>query len=106
MSKPDPDPDQDLARLESQIAALRDDIAHIVTTLGDLSQTSAETLRASLAARAEALRQDGAARLADVGGSAEAKLAELTDHARRNPWQALAVAGGIGLLLGLLWGRR
>jgi ElaB/YqjD/DUF883 family membrane-anchored ribosome-binding protein len=104
MSKPETD--QDLARLESQIAALRDDIAHIVTTLGDLSQTSAETLRASLAARAEALRQDGAARLADVGGSAEAKLAELTDHARRNPWQALAVAGGIGLLLGLLWERR
>lgn len=104
MSKPDPD--QDLARLEAQIAALRDDIAHIVTTLGDLSQISAETLRASLIARAEALRQDGAARLADVGDSAEAKLADLTEQARRNPWQALALAGGIGLLLGLLWGRR
>lgn len=104
MSKSDTDPD--LARLEFQIAALRDDIAHIVTTLGDLSQTSAETLRAGLAARAEALRQDGAARLADVNEVAEAKLAELTDHARRNPWQALALAGGVGLLLGLLWGRR
>ncbi len=100
------DPDQDLARLESQIAALRDDIAHTVTTLGDLSQTSAETLRASLATRAEALRQASTARLADIGGSAEAKLADLTEQARRDPWRALALAGGIGLLLGLLWGRR
>ncbi len=104
MSKPDTD--QDLARLESQIAALRDDIAHIVATLGDLSQTSAETLRASLIARAAALQQDGAARLADMGETAEAKLADLTDQARRHPWKALALAGGVGLLLGLLWGRR
>lgn len=98
--------DQDLARLEAQIAALRDDIAHIVTTLADLRHTSSETLRASLSAHAEALRQGGAARLADIGDSAEAKLADLTDQARRNPWQALALAGGVGLLLGLLWGRR
>ena len=104
MSKPDPD--HDLARLESQIAALRDDIAHIVTTLGELSQTSAETLRASLTAHAEALRQNSAARLADISGTAEARLEDLTDQARRNPWQALALAGGVGLLLGLLWGRR
>lgn len=100
------DTDQDLALLEAQIAALRDDIAHIVTTLGDLRHTSAETLRASLSAHAEILRQSGAARLADIGGSAEAKLADLTDQARRNPWQALALAGGVGLLVGLLWGRR
>ena len=96
----------DQERLESQIAALRTDIAHIVATLGDLSQTSAETLRAGLAAHAEALRQDGAARLGNLGGAAETRLAELTELARRNPWQALALAGGIGMLLGLLWGRR
>lgn len=100
------DTDPDLARLEAQIAALRDDIAHIVATLGDLSQTSAETLRASLAAHTETLRQNSAARLADIGDTAEAKLADLTEQAKRNPLQALAIAGGIGLLLGLLWGRR
>lgn len=44
--------------------------------------------------------------MADAGEAAEAKLAALTDQARRNPWQALAIAGGVGLLLGLLWGRR
>lgn len=100
------EPDQDLALLEAQIVALRDDIAHIVTTLGELRHTSAETLRASLSAHAEALRMGGAARLADIGETAEAKFADLTDQARRNPWQALAIAGGVGLLVGLLWGRR
>lgn len=98
--------DQDLARLEAQITALRDDIAHIVTTLGDLSQTSPDSLRASLAAHAAALREQAASRLADAEGSAEARLAALAEQTRRNPWQALAVAGGVGLLLGLLWGRR
>ena len=56
------EPDQDLALLEAQIVALRDDIAHIATTLGELRHTSAETLRASLSAHAEALRMGGAAR--------------------------------------------
>lgn len=98
--------DQDLARLESNIAALRDDIAHIVATLGDLRQTSAETLRASLAAKADSLRTEGNAHIADLRQTAEAQLAALSDHARRNPVQTMLVAGGLGLLLGLLIGRR
>lgn len=103
---PNSEINQDLSQLESQIATLRDDITSIMSTLGDLSQTSAATLRAGLVAKAEAFRDDGAARLSDVSQTAEAKLSELTDHARRNPLQALAMAGGIGLLLGLIFGRR
>lgn len=98
--------DQDLARLEAQIAALREDIAHIVTTLGDLGQTSTETLCASLATKAESLRADSSARLADLSQTAEMTLTDLTDYARRNPLQTMLVAGGCGFLLGLIWGRR
>ncbi|MDB5661135.1 MAG: hypothetical protein JWS10_3750 [Cypionkella sp.] len=104
MSKPTFD--QDLNQLESQIAALRNDFTHIMSTLGDLSQTSAATLRAALMAKADALRDGGANGLSDLSQTAEAKLNELTDHARRNPVQAFAIVGGIGLLLGLIFGRR
>lgn len=97
--------DQDLARLESQIAALRDDIAQIVSTLGDLGQTGAETLRTTLAAKLGGKLAD-ATGLTDLGESAEAKLSALRDHTSCNPLQTLALAAGAGLLLGLIWGRR
>lgn len=98
--------DQDLARLEEQITALRADIASIVQSLGHLGQTGGETLRTTLAEKAEALRTNGEAHLADASHSAEAALADVTDYARRKPMHALAMAGGLGLLLGLLFGRR
>jgi ElaB/YqjD/DUF883 family membrane-anchored ribosome-binding protein len=98
--------DHTTTQLEDQIAALRADIARIVETLGNLGQNGAETLRASLTEKAETLRSTGEARLADVSQSAETALGEATDYARRKPLQTLAMAGGVGLLLGLLLGRR
>ena len=98
--------DQDIARLEEQIAALRADISRIAESLGHLGQTSGETLRATLAEKAEALRANGEAHLADASHSAEVALADVTEYARRKPIHALAMAGGLGLLLGLLFGRR
>jgi len=98
--------DQDLARLEEQITALRADISSIVQSLGNLGQSGGETLRATLAEKAEALRADGEAHLAGASHSAQAALADVTDYARRKPVQALAMAGGLGLLFGLLFGRR
>ena len=98
--------DQDLARLEAQISALRADISRIAESLGHLGQTSGETLRATLTEKAEALRADGEAHLAEASHSAQAALADVTDYARRKPVHALAMAGGLGLLFGLLFGRR
>lgn len=102
MAKTDPD----LAQLEEQIVQLRADMARIAETLAALAQTSGTTLKASLAQKAEALRAQGEETLSEAGKTAEATLADVTDYARRNPAQALAMAGGAGLLLGLLFGRR
>ena len=96
----------DVALLEEQIAELRADMARVAATLAALGQTSGATLRATLADHVDSLREEGEARLAEVSQSAEATLADLTDYARRNPTQALAMAGGLGLLLGLFFGRR
>jgi ElaB/YqjD/DUF883 family membrane-anchored ribosome-binding protein len=93
MTKPDP---ENLAEnLAEQIAQLRTDMARIAETLASMGQTKQETLRASLSEQAEALRSQGAEKLDDV-----------TAFARTNPAQAMAMAGGIGLLLGLMFGRR
>lgn len=95
-----PDPTEDAARLEDQIATLRADLARIAETLVALGHGS------RLGEAAEALRAEGSARLAEAGHSAEAALQDVTDYARQKPVQALAIAGGLGLLLGLLLGRR
>ena len=104
MVKADPDPD--MVQLQEQIAILRADIARIAETLALLGQTSGETLREALTAKAEQLRAEGEAQLAEAGRSTEAALADVTDYARRNPVQALAMAGGLGMVFGLLFGRR
>jgi ElaB/YqjD/DUF883 family membrane-anchored ribosome-binding protein len=59
---------------------------------------------------AESLLQAAAAqsgeRLEGAGEEARAAAREIDAQVRRNPWAAVGVAAGIGLVLGLLLGRR
>jgi ElaB/YqjD/DUF883 family membrane-anchored ribosome-binding protein len=61
-------------------------------------------------ARAEESVQQAKARLADVEAEALRRAQALADDAdqyvRHNPWQAVGIAAGIGLVLGLLISRR
>lgn len=100
-----PKPDLDAAGLEQQIALLRADLARISETLAALGQTSGDTLRATFAEKAETLLARGEAKIDEAGHKAQATLADMSDFARRKPIEALAIAGGAGLLLGLLFGR-
>lgn len=88
MTKPSPEDMAAQEDLAAQIAHLRADMARIAETLAALGQARAETLRG------------------DAMASAAEKLTEATEFARKNPAQAMALAGGAGLLLGLLFGRR
>lgn len=100
-----PKPHQDVAGLAQQIEQLRADLARISETLTAFGQSSGETVRDLLAARAQSLLAMGEARLDNEGDAADAAQ-DLSDYARRNPVKAMALAGGLGLLLGLLFGRR
>jgi ElaB/YqjD/DUF883 family membrane-anchored ribosome-binding protein len=61
-------------------------------------------------ARAEKSVQQAKARLADVEAEALRRAQALADDAdqyvRHNPWQAVGIAAGVGLVLGLLISRR
>lgn len=100
------DVDTDVARLEAQIAQLREDMARVIETLGELGRDGRESLKAKASEKAEDLRDQGAAEFAKASESAEAAFAEVTGYARDKPMQSLAIAAGAGLLLGLLFGRR
>ena len=59
----------------------------------------AETLmRAATAESGEHLR--------DAGDSAREAATEIDEQVRKNPWAAVGIAAGVGLLIGLLLGRK
>jgi ElaB/YqjD/DUF883 family membrane-anchored ribosome-binding protein len=59
---------------------------------------------------AETLMQAAAAEsgehLRDVGDSAREAATEIDEQVRKNPWAAVGIAAGVGLLIGLLLGRK
>jgi len=78
-----------------------------------MDATTTEKLMAELRAVArdvEALLQTAAAasgeHVRDVGDSAREAASEIDKQVRRNPWAAVGIAAGVGLLLGLLLGRK
>jgi ElaB/YqjD/DUF883 family membrane-anchored ribosome-binding protein len=78
-----------------------------------MNATTTEKLMAELRAvvrDAEALMQTAAAEsgehLRDAGDSAREAASEIDEQVRRNPWAAVGIAAGVGLLLGLLLGRK
>jgi ElaB/YqjD/DUF883 family membrane-anchored ribosome-binding protein len=78
-----------------------------------MNATPSEKLLAELRAMvrdAEALLQSAAAEsgehLREVGDSAREAASEIDEQVRSNPWAAVGVAAGVGLLLGLLLGRK
>ena len=46
------------------------------------------------------------ARLAGLETQVKARARDVDSYVRDNPWQAVAVIGGIALLLGLVMGRK
>jgi len=78
-----------------------------------MDATTIEKLMAELRAvvrEAEVLMQAAAAEsgehLRDVGDSAREAATEIDEQVRKNPWAAVGIAAGVGLLIGLLLGRK
>lgn len=81
--------------LETQIAALKAELARLADLLATRGQAEADSLRDTARAEAEKLRIKGAE-----------GVAQAEDWLRGHPGQALGLAAGFGFLLGLLIGRR
>jgi ElaB/YqjD/DUF883 family membrane-anchored ribosome-binding protein len=77
-----------------------------------LSATSTQTGEKiqAVRARAEESLRNARARLAEIEQEAMRRAKEIADatdeYVRDNPWQSVGIAAGIGLLLGVLLGRR
>jgi len=78
-----------------------------------MDATTTEKLMAELRAvvrDAETLMRAAAAEsgehLRDAGDSAREAATEIDEQVRKNPWAAVGIAAGVGLLIGLLLGRK
>ena len=92
----------DAGKLAEDIKALVRD----AETLLRASAESAEDLSAEARDHAERSLQALRSQLNDIERDLKGRAEVLDDYVRDNPWKAVAVAGGVALLAGLLLGRR
>lgn len=85
---------------------LAEELRVLMSEAEALLRSASRTASAADGERAEALLADLRARLGTLEQQLKARARDVDDYVRENPWQALAVVGGVALLLGLLMGRK
>lgn len=85
---------------------LAEDLRTLVDDAETLLRATANAGSAELQERAQATLQELRTRLTALEEQVRASARDVDSYVRDNPWQAVAVAGGIALLFGLLMGRR
>ena len=85
---------------------LAEELRLLVSDAEALLRASSSADGAEMRERAEATLRDLRARLTGLEEQVTARARVIDSYVRSNPWQAVGVAGGIALLLGLLMGRR
>jgi ElaB/YqjD/DUF883 family membrane-anchored ribosome-binding protein len=83
---------------------LAEDLRMLVDDAEALLRATSNAGSAELQEHAQATLQDLRTRLAALEGHVRARARDVDSYVRDNPWQAVATAGGIALLLGLLMG--
>jgi len=85
---------------------LAEDLRTLVSDAEALLRASTDVDTAELQERAQATLRELRGRLQALEEQVSARARDVDSYVRDNPWQAVAVAGGIALLLGLILGRR
>ncbi len=85
--------------------AIKDAEALVAATAGDLGERAKEARdkASESAGRAQAGLEELESQLA---ARAKAMAEDATDYVRENPWQSIGIAAAIGVVAGLLLGRR
>jgi len=92
--------------ISAQLETLRADMARLVETVTALGRARSGDAVASLSETAHDLRRRGEENLAAARDRGEAAMDQAAEYVRRRPTEAVAVAAGLGVLLGLFLNRR
>ena len=85
--------------LSNQIAVLKNDIANLTSTMGDVGKAQANAAASTVKSTAANLKEAGQRKAVETQDSAE-------EFIRTQPATALGIAAGAGFLVGLLTARR
>jgi ElaB/YqjD/DUF883 family membrane-anchored ribosome-binding protein len=85
---------------------IADELRALVGEAEALLRSTVSAGTAELEDRAQDTLQDLKGRLGSLEQQLNARVHEVDDYVRDNPWQAVAVAGGVALLLGLIMARK
>jgi ElaB/YqjD/DUF883 family membrane-anchored ribosome-binding protein len=80
-------------------------LAELEQTLGESTQADAAELRADMKKRLDVARERLEAARAATRERADEAIAQADDYVRANPWQAMAIVGGVALIVGALIAR-
>ena len=85
---------------------IADELRALVNEAEALLRSTVSAGTAELQDRAQDTLQDLKGRLGGLEQQLNARARDVDDYVRDNPWQAVAVAGGVALLLGLIMARK
>ena len=85
---------------------LTEELRALVNDAEALLRASTGTAAAEVQEHTEAALQELRTRFAGLEQQVTARARDVDRYVRDNPWQAVAVAGGVALLLGLIIGRK
>lgn len=90
---------EDLSR---QIEAVKDDIARLTETLGNLGRSERDRLASAARARGEEIKAAGEEQYRHVRDTAEGYLQEGERYVKQQPGTALGMAVAVGFLVGFI----
>ena len=90
------------AELQSNLAALRAEIASLAKIVSETAENAENRAKATLKSLAVA----GAEPLGEAKEKIDAWMGDAKGYAERKPVQALGIAAGVGVLIGLILARR
>jgi len=85
---------------------IAEELRSLVSDAEALLRSTANVGGADVQERAQATLQELRARLSALEDTVRSRARDVDSYVRDNPWQAVAVVGGIALLIGLAMGRR
>ncbi|HKF98542.1 MAG TPA: DUF883 family protein [Steroidobacteraceae bacterium] len=85
---------------------IAEELRSLVSDAEALLRSTANAGGAEVQERAQATLQELRARLSALEDTVRSRARDVDSYVRDNPWQAVAVVGGIALLIGLAMGRR
>ncbi|HEY4448797.1 MAG TPA: DUF883 family protein [Steroidobacteraceae bacterium] len=85
---------------------IAEELRTLVSDAEALLRSTANAGGAEVQERAQATLQELRARLSALEDTVRSRARDVDSYVRDNPWQAVAVVGGVALLIGLAMGRR